>query len=298
MTPLRQHLIEDLQLRNRSPKTIEAYVFHLRELARHFNQSPDQLDNEQVHRYLLHLLHHRKVSWSSYNQAVAALRFFYRVTYPSDMVVTRLPYGKRPKLLPAVRSPQQVALFLDTVHDRTIRMVLRSIYATGLRISEALHLTAAQIDSSRMVVRVLGKGQKERLVPLSPRLLEELRAYWRATRPTQWMFPGKDRHRPLNTATVQKACKRACRDAGLPRITPHTLRHCHATHLLEAGVDTRTIQALLGHHRIGTTALYTHVTLAGLRQVVSPLDRLPPPQGPSTSPSPWVSSCGSMEPRS
>jgi site-specific recombinase XerD len=283
MTPLRQHLIEDLQLRNRSPKTIEAYVFHLRELARHFNQSPDQLDNEQVHRYLLHLLHHRKVSWSSYNQAVAALRFFYRVTYPSDTVVTRLPSGQRPTLLPAVRSPQQVALFLDTVHDRTIRMVLRSIYATGLRISEALHLTAAQIDSSRMVVRVVGKGQKERLVPLSPRLLEELRAYWRATRPTQWMFPGKDRHRPLNAATVQKACKRACRDAGLPRITPHTLRHCHATHLLEAGVDTRTIQALLGHHRIGTTALYTHVTLAGLRQVVSPLDRLPPPQGPSTS---------------
>ena len=284
MTPLRQHLIEDLQLRNRSPKTIEAYIFHVRELARHFNQSPDQLDNEQVHRYLLHLLHHRKVSWSSYNQAVAALRFFYRVTYPSDTVVTRLPYGKRPKLLPAVRSPQQVALFLDTVHDRTIRMVLRSIYATGLRISEALHLTAAQIDSSRMVVRVLGQGQKERLVPLSPRLLEELRAYWRATRPTEWMFPGKDRHRPLNAATAQKACKRACRDAGLPRITPHTLRHCHATHLLEAGVDTRTIQALLGHHRIGTTALYTHVTLAGLRQVVSPLDRLPLPQGPSTSP--------------
>ena len=176
-----------------------------------------------------------------------------------------------------------MALFLDTVHDRTVRIVLRTIYATGLRISEALHLTAAQIDSNRMVVRVLGKGQKERLVPLSPQLLEELRAYWRETRPTQWMFPGKDSHQPLNAATVQKACKRACWNAGLPRITPHTLRHCHATHLLEAGVDTRTIQALLGHHRIGTTALYTHVTLAGVRQVVSPLDRLPPPQGPSTS---------------
>jgi len=214
---------------------------------------------------------------------VAALRFFYRVTYPSDTVVTRLPYGKRPKRLPAVRSPQQVALFLDTVRDRIIQMVLRTIYATGLRISEALHLTAPQIDSSRMVVRVLGKGQKERLVPLSPQLLEELRAYWRETRPTQWLFPGKDSHQPLNAATVQKACQRACRDAGLPRITPHTLRHCHATHLLEAGVDTRTIQALLGHHRIGTTALYTHVTLAAVQQVVSPLDRLPPPQGPSTS---------------
>ena len=255
----------------------------MRELARYFKQSPEQLGDDQIHRYLLHLLHHKQASWSSYNQAVAALRFFYRVTYPSDTVVTRLPYGKRPKRLPAVRSPQQVALFLDTVRDRIIQMVLRTIYATGLRISEALHLTAPQIDSSRMVVRVLGKGQKERLVPLSPQLLEELRAYWRETRPTQWLFPGKDSHQPLNAATVQKACQRACRDAGLPRITPHTLRHCHATHLLEAGVDTRTIQALLGHHRIGTTALYTHVTLAGVQQVVSPLDRLPPPQGPSTS---------------
>ncbi len=283
MTPLRQRFIEDLQLRNRSPKTIEAYVYHVRELARYYNQSPEQLGDDQIHRYLLHLLHHKQVSWSSYNQAVAALRFFYGVTYPSDTVVTRLPYGKRPKRLPAVRSPQQVALFLDTVRDRTVQMVLRTICATGFRISEALHLTAPQIDSSRMVVRVLGKGQKERLVPLSPQLLEELRAYWRETRPTQWMFPGKDRHQPLNATTVQKACQRACRAAGLPRITPHTLRHCHATHLLEAGVDIRTIQALLGHHRIGTTALYTHVTLAGVRQVISPLDRLPPPQGPSTS---------------
>ena len=283
MTPLRQRFIEDLQLRNRSPRTIETYVYHVRELARYFNQSPDLLSNDQIHRYILHLLHHKRVSWSSYNQAMAAFRFFYRVTYPSDTAVTRLPYGKRPKCLPAVRSPQQVALFLDSVSNRTIRLLLRTIYATGLRISEALHLTAAQIDSSRMVVRVLGKGQKERVVPLSPRLLTELRDYWRETRPTPWMFPGKDRHRPLNAATVQKACKRACRAAGLPRITPHTLRHCHATHLLEAGVDTRTIQALLGHHRIGTTALYTHVTLAGVRQVVSPLDRLPPPQGSSTS---------------
>ena len=237
MTPLRQRFIEDLQLRNRSPKTITAYVYHVRELARYFKQSPEQLGDDQIHRYLLHLLHHKQISWSSYNQAVVALRFFYRVTYPSDTVVMRLPYGKRPKRLPAVRSPQQVALFLDTVRDRIIQMVLRTIYATGLRISEALHLTAPQIDSSRMVVRVLGKGQKERLVPLSPRLLEELRAFWHETRPTQWMFPGKDRHQPLNATTVQKACQQACRAAALPRITPHTLRHCHATHLLEAGVD-------------------------------------------------------------
>jgi len=189
MTPLRQRLIEDLQLRNRSPKTIEAYVYHVRELARYFKHSPEQLGDDQIHRYLLHLLHDKHVSWASYNQAVAALRFFYRVTYPSDRVVTRLPYGKRPKRLPVVRSPQQVARFLDTSRDRTVRMVLRTIYATGLRISEALHLTAAEIDSSCMVVRVLGKGQKERLVPLSPRLLEELRAYWHETRPTQLRVP-------------------------------------------------------------------------------------------------------------
>ena len=176
MTPLRQRFIEDLQLRNRSPKTIAAYVYHVRELACHFKRSPERLGDDQIHRYLLHLLHHKRVSWSSYNQAVAALRFFYRVTYPSDTVVTRLPYGKRPKRLPVVRSPQQVALFLDTACDPTVRMILRTIYATGSRISEALHLTTAQIDSSRMVVRVLGKGQKERLVPLSPKLLEELRA--------------------------------------------------------------------------------------------------------------------------
>jgi integrase/recombinase XerD len=284
MTPLRERFIEDLQLRNRSPKTIEAYVYHVRELARYFKQSPELLGAKEIHRYLLHLLHHRRVSWSSYNQAVAALRFFYRVTSPSDTAVRRLPYGKRPKRLPIVRSPQQVGLFLDAACDPAVRMLLRTIYATGLRINEALHLTAAQFDSSRMVVRVLGKGQKERLVPLSPRLLEELRAYWRQTRPTQWMFPGKDPLQPLCATTVQKACKRACQAAGLPRITPHTLRHCHATHLLEAGVDTRTIQALLGHHRIGTTALYTHVSLAGVQQVVSPLDRLPPPQNSTSRP--------------
>ncbi len=284
MTPLRQRLIEDLQLRNRSPKTIEVYVYHVRELARYFKQSPAQLDGDQVHRYLLHLLHDKQVSWSSYNQAVAALRFFYRVSYPSAIVVSRLPYGKRPKRLPVVRSPQQVARFLAAVQGGTHQMVLRTLYATGLRISEALHLTADQIDSSRMVLRVLGKGQKERLVPLSPLLLSELRAYWRETRPTQWMFPGKDPHQPLSVTTVQKACQRACRAARLPRITPHTLRHCHATHLLEAGVDTRTIQALLGHHRIGTTALYTHVGLRGVQQVVSPLDRLPPAPGQATSP--------------
>ncbi len=219
VTPLRQRFIEDLQLRNRSPKTIAAYVFHVRNFARHFKQSPDQLGDEQVHRYLVHLLHEKKASWAQYNQAVSALRFLYTVTCPSDTVVTRLPYGKRPKRLPQVRSREEVAR-------------------------------------------------------LSGLLVSELRLYWRKVRPERWLFPGKRKDRALHASAVQRACKRVCREQGLARLTPHTLRHCYATHLLEAGTDTRTIQALLGHHRVGTTAVYTHVTLAGLRQVVSPLDAL------------------------
>jgi len=281
MTPLRQRFIEDLQLRNRSPRTIEVYVMHLKAYALHFGQPPDRLGLGHAHRYILYLLHDKKASWSAYNQAVSALRFFYRVTCPTEGVVPRLPYGKRPRKLPAVRSAQEVARFLDAVQGHAVRMLLRTAYACGLRLGEALRLTPACIDSERMVLRITGKGQKDRLVSLSPLLLDELRQYYREVRPGEWLFPGKDKKRPLHPATVQRACKVACRAAGLPRVTPHTLRHCYATHLLEAGTDLRLIQALLGHHRVGTTAGYTHVTTTGLRQVVSPLDKLPPPPTPN-----------------
>ena len=190
-------------------------------------------------------------------------------------MVKRLPYGKRPKRVPVVRSREEVAAFLAAMRGQVVRMLLRTIYAAGLRLSEALRLTPEVIDSRRMLLRIFGKGQKERLVPLSPVLLEELRAYYREVRPGQWLFPGKSKDRPLHGGTVQRACQKTCRCARLPRITPHTLRHCYATHLLEAGVDLRLIQFVLGHYRIGTTALYTHATLQGLRQVVSPLDQLP-----------------------
>jgi integrase/recombinase XerD len=277
MTPLRQRFIEDLQLRNRSPRTIEVYVYHLREYARYFQQSPDQLSLDHAHRYILYLLHDKKASWSAYNQAVSALRFFYQVTCPREGIVLRLPYGKRPRKLPTVRSAEEVARFLDAVRGPVVRMLLRTAYAGGLRLQEVLQLTPPCIDSERMVLRVFGKGQKERLVSLSPLLLDELRQYYREVKPGPWLFPGKDRQRPLNAATVQRACQKACRRAGLPRITPHTLRHCYATHLLEGGTDLRLIQALLGHHRVGTTAGYTHVTTTGLQRVVSPLDTLPTP---------------------
>lgn len=276
MTPLRQRFIEDLQLRNRSPKTIATYVFHVHALAEYFRQSPENLGPEQIHRYLVHLLQEKKASWSSYNQAVSALRFFYEVTCPKEGMVQRLPYGKRPKRLVLVLTPLDVVLLLSKVRRRAVRLLLKTIYATGLRLSEALQLTAGQIDSKRMVIRVVGKGQKERLVPLSPVLLLQLRDYWREVRPAQWLFPGGKAGRPLCAATVQRACRQAATAAQIVgQVTPHTLRHSYATHLLEAGTDLRTIQVLLGHQRLGTTVGYTHVTLAGLQHVTSPLDRLP-----------------------
>ena len=293
MTPLRQRFIEDLQLRNRSPRTIQVYAYHVREFARWLKLSPDQATTDQIHRYLVHLLQVKKASWSAYNQAVSALRAFFVITCPNVAMVQRLPYGKRPRLLPMVRSREEVARLFAAIVGRTprtgriVRMLLRTIYATGLRLGSALRLRAENIDSQRMVIRVMVKGQKEREVLLSPQLLLELRAYWQQERPTGWLFPSRDiqgSDEPLCATTVQRECQAACRRAKLPRITPHTLRHCYATHLLEAGVDTRTIQWLLGHHRIGTMAIYTHVTTAGLTKIVSPLDTLPTITQPITQP--------------
>jgi site-specific recombinase XerD len=275
MTPLRQRFIQDLRLRNRSPQTAQTYVRHVRRFAAYHRRSPDQLGAEDVRQFLVYLLEEKMVSFCVYNQTVSALRFFYEVTCPKEGVVQRLPHAKRPRQLPTVYSTEEVARFLDAVRHPTYRLVLRTIYAGGLRLQEALSLTAAAIDSSRMLLHVMGKGQKERVVPLSPLLLTELRDYWRKRRPTTWLFPNRTGRGPLSKATVRQACQQARRLAGLPLLTPRTLRHCHATHLLEAGVDTRTIQAILGHRYASTTAIYTHVTLAGLQRIVPPLDCLP-----------------------
>lgn len=280
MTPLRQRFIEDLQLRNRSPKTIQAYVLQVRKFAQHYGRSPEHLDGEQVHRYLLYLLHEKKASWVQYNQTVSALRFFYQVTCPRANMVQRLPYGKRRKRLPDVRSPEEVARFLAAVVGECPRLLLRLLYATGLRLGEGLQVRVEDLDDARGFLRVTGKGSKERLVPLPTALAAELKAFACKVRAESWLFVGKDRRQPIHAATVQKAAKRAYLRAGLPRMTPHTLRHCYATHLLEAGIDTRMIQALLGHHRVGTTSIYTHVTLRGVSQVVSPLEVLPKVETP------------------
>ena len=273
MTPLRQRLIHDLQIRNRSPKTIECYVAHLAAFARYFNRSPEVLDHEHVRQYQLYLLHEKRSSWSTFNQAVCALRFFYKVTLPRDWAVTHLPFGKRPRTIPCVLSRAEVRQLLSCATQPLHRIVLTTLYAAGLRLSEGLHLQAPDIDSRRMLLHVRsGKGQKDRLVSLSPVLLEALRAWHRLRRPATWLFPGL-RGEPIHVSTIQRACRDAAIAAGLTKhVTPHTLRHSYATHLLEAGLDVNTLQKLLGHSQLSTTAHYIHVTDKRLRGVISPLD--------------------------
>ena len=260
MTPLRQRLIEDLQLRNRTPSTIETYVRQVRNFAAHFGRSPEQLGPEDIRAYQLHLLQ-RRVSWSAFNQCVCALRFLFGTTLGRPETLERLPYGRIPKRIPRVLDREEVRELLACLPQRSQRVLLTTIYATGLRISEALALSVADIDRRQLTILVArGKGNKQRLVPLSPKLLEELRAWWRTHRHPQWIFPGKRSDRPLTANSVQRACQQAAARAGLkPGVSPHTLRHTYATELLEAGIDLLTIQKILGHSSLRTTLLYTHV---------------------------------------
>lgn len=283
MTPLRQRFVEDLRIRNYADSTVETYTYHVACFARFHGRSPEVLGPEEVRAYQVHLVTVKKVSWATFNQTVCALRFLYRITIPRDWPVAMIPFGKRPKTLPTVLGGDEVQRLLACVHRPLYQTILTTLYASGLRLQEGLHLQLTDIDSARMLLRVVrGKGAKQRLVPLSPRLLTELRAHWLRTepRPTTWLFPGKG-GQPFGETNVQKACKRAAEEAGLhKRVTPHTLRHSYATGLLEAGVDLLTIQQLLGHRSFSTTLVYLHVRRPHLEQVVSPLDLLPVAQCP------------------
>ena len=275
MSPLRQRFIEDLRMRNLAPRTIDAYVAAVARLARFARRSPDQLGPAEVRALQLHLMEQR-LSWSLVNQVVCGLRFFFHVTLGRPDVVEQLPYAKKPRTLPSVLSLQEVAQLLAAVADERYRLLLRVAYACGLRVSEAAHLQVGDIDSSRMLLHVrLGKGGKDRLVPLPQRLLEELRAYWRRYRPATYLFAGRRRGQPLCVTGVQRACLQAARRCGLTKkVTPHTLRHSYATHLVEAGVDLETVRQLLGHRDLKTTTRYTHLAGKALT-TISPLDRLP-----------------------
>jgi integrase/recombinase XerD len=276
MTPLRRRMIDDMTLRNFSPKTIQAYVRCVARFARYFDCSPQRLGPEQVRAYLLHLVQQRGASMSYYNQTRCALRFVYRVTLGRDDVPASIAPARQPRTLPVVLSPDELARLFAAIGNLKHRAILITAYAAGLRVSEVARLRVEDIDSQRMVIRVRhGKGQKDRYVMLSPRLLEILRTYWKAVRPRDYLFPGAAPDQPIPTNTVRKACHRASQKADLGKhVTVHTLRHSFATHLLEAGTDLRTIQVLLGHRSFSTTARYVHVATAALPSIRSPLDRL------------------------
>ena len=281
-TGLTRRMADDMKLRNLSQSTIDAYTYHVGRFAEFFGKTVEDATPEDVRAFQLHLIEVRKVGWSSFNQAVCGLRFLYRVTLPRPWHVTMIPFGKRPKKLPAVLGCNEVDRLLQCVRSLKHRTFLLTLYAAGLRLSEAAWLTIPDIDSERMLLRVAhGKGAKERLVPLSPRLLQALRDYWKQVRSPKYLFPGKTFEVPLSSTTIQKTCKAAVSKAGIRKnVTPHTLRHSYATGLLEAGVDLLTIGRLLGHKSFMTTMIYLHVRRPHLNSTPSPIDWLPVRQLP------------------
>ena len=209
MTTLRQRMIDDLKIRNRSLRTINTYIAHVANFARHFGKSPELLGPEEIRQYQVYLVHERHVSWSNFNRAVCALKFLYRHTLGRDFVVAHIPCPRQPQRLPLVLSQAEVLRFFTAIRSLKYRAILMTAYAAGLRLGEITHLRAGDIDSQRMVIRVQqGKGQKDRYVMLSPRLLEVLRLYWRAERPSIWLFPGQRQNQPITHHVVQYACRR------------------------------------------------------------------------------------------
>jgi site-specific recombinase XerD len=271
-------MLEDLQIRNYAPTTVAAYIRSVAEFAKHFGKSPELLGSEQIREYQLYLIKEKGVSLPSYIQAVCALRFLYSNTLHLPVSVDRIPLPRYEKKLPVILSPAEVKLLLETPKNLSHRAMLTTMYAAGPRISEVAKLKVADIDISRNVIWIRGgKGRKDRQVLLPPRLLELLRVYFRWKKPKEWLFPGGIPGQPICSNSIFRACQNAVRNAGIVKpVHPHSLRHAFATHLLDAGVNLRTIQILLGHSKLETTARYLHVTDTAVRSTTSPLELLDP----------------------
>lgn len=275
-TPLRQRMIEDMSIRNMSPLTQAAYIRAVAKFAAHYHTSPDKLTSEDVRNYQVHLVS-RGLKTATIIPIMCALRFFYGTTLGHKDIAEHIPLARKEDKLPAVLSRDEVLRFLKAVTDLKMRTIFITIYAAGLRVSEVVALTAADIDSQRMVIHIRqAKGRKDRYVMLSEQLLSILRHYYKRARPpVTCLFPGQDHNQPITCRTVQRVCREAADAAGLGKaITVHTLRHCFATHLLEQGVDIRVIQDLLGHRHITSTTRYARVALNTIRQIQSPLEFL------------------------
>ena len=270
-------MIDDMQIRNLTANTQRAYVAQIVRFAGHFRKSPDLLGPAEIRTYLIHLTQERRLAASSIIVAVSALRFLYTVTLKRSWVVEEdIPTSRQAKKLPVVPSKGEVAQFLGAVNNLKHRMILTVCYATGLRVSEAVRLKPAAIDSKRMVIRVdQGKGRKDRYVMLPPRLLDMLRDYWGRTHPGEWLFPGDRPGQPVSPLTIDRTCREVRQQCGIGKpVTPHSLRHAFAVHLLEAGTDLRTIQLLLGHRNLSTTARYLMIAISKVCATASPLESL------------------------
>jgi len=275
ISPLRRRMIEDMTIRKLSPKTQQGYIRTIKNLAAFLSRSPDTASFEDIRRFQLHLAE-SGTGTPIRNQTVAALRFFFRVTLKRYAIIEYTAFIHEPRKLPVVLSPDEMARLLDAAPGLKYKAALSVAYGAGLRASEVVSLKISDIDSKRMVIRVeQGKGRKDRYVMLSPHLLELLRAWCKTGRPQGWLFPGQNRVNPLTTRQFNRACHAAAHMAGIDkRVSPHTLRHSFATHLLEQNIDIRVIQVLLGHAKLDTTALYTRVATKTIREIMSPLERL------------------------
>jgi site-specific recombinase XerD len=286
MTPLRQQMLDDMRLRNLSPNTQHCYLQQVTNFAKFFDRSPAELGADEIRAYQIYLTNERKLAPASICVSADALHFLYSITLKRPEVDKEIVRPKVPHRLPVILSREEVAQFLECVGGLKHRTILTTLYAAGLRVSEATHLKLTDIDSQRMMLRVeQGKGRKDRYVMLSVRLLEVLRSYWRVSRPQHWLFPGQMPGQPITRHAVTDACEKAHRLCGIKKpITPHSLRHAFATHLLEDGTDVRTIQLLMGHRGLATTARYLKLTHSRVCATRSPFDLLPLPPKPAPKP--------------
>ncbi|ACC75633.1 site-specific integrase [Paraburkholderia caribensis] len=287
MTPLRQRMLHDMQIRNLAENTQKSYLIQVSSFARHFRRSPELLGPEEIRAWLIYLREERKLAPASLSPAIGALRFLYRVTLKRDWSDEDFPLPRKPVRLPVVLSLEEITTFFDSIPSLKHRTILMVAYAAGLRVSEVVHLKVTDIDSKRMVIRVnQGKNRKDRYVMLSPRLLEILRTYWQDAHPRGWLFPGDIPGHPITRGAVSRICALARQRCGIRKpITPHSLRHAFATHLLEAGTDVRRIQLLMGHRSLATTSRYLRIATSTVCATASPFDLLPHP-APIPSPPP------------
>jgi len=281
VTSLRQRVLDELQRRNYSPATTRGYILAIKQFADYFHRSPEQLGGTEIRRFQLHLLKEKKLAPGTVEGRMSALRFLYKKTLKRrDIAYDDLIFPKTPQKLPVVLSPEEVTRLIEAAPSLLHRTILMVLYGTGIRRTEASLLKVSDIDSERMVIHVhQGKGSRDRDVPMTPKLLEVLREYWRWKRPQIYLFPSTSGHRgmehPISDKTVWYAVKEAGKRAGIQkRIGPHTLRHSFATNLMEAGTDLRTIQLLMGHAHLEDTTVYLHLSQRHLHAAINPLDQI------------------------